>query len=51
MTGGEIGYEFVAPVKALSPLELEDKRDGVREVLGIGGGKADWLFKRVGVFQ
>src|SRR5580704_15441987 len=35
--GGEIGHEFVAPVKALSPVESEGERDGLREVAGVGG--------------
>ena len=37
--GGEIGHEFVAPVKVLSPVEPKSKRDGLREVAGVGGGE------------
>ncbi len=39
MIGGQIGHEFVAPMKALSPVEPKSKRDGLREVAGVGGGE------------
>ena len=35
--GGEIGHEFVVPVKALSSVEPEGERDRLRKVASISG--------------
>jgi hypothetical protein len=36
-SGSKIGHEFIAPVKALSPVEAKGERDGMRKVARIGG--------------
>jgi hypothetical protein len=37
--GGYFGHEPVSVTRALSPAELKGERDGVGEILGIGGSE------------